>query len=374
MNNRVAFIAAPYGFGPSSKAIAVSSHLGRSIEADYYGDGPPLDMAKSSNQFSQCLRLDFTQPAEDVSTLLSAYKVLVFVNTMRYIPSLSMRYDSIVYIDTLAWLRDEQPACLNSIKACFAQKFFRYSESPDRMMSGRYCQTSAIVPRTLSCACCPGGDRISACNKSPIVHCGGLYSPVMYDGADVAFVECLYDAMRDVPSPLRVILPRHLQDHFRDINSALSVIDCSPVSVHEHIAGSVFALTTSGIEFTYECVSLGVPVIFLPPFNASQYLQLKYYEQAFHGSISFQLDDDMLKPKSSMLDEATALIQEKGVQGVWREQFASIGSCLEDYLQGDAADPALREVGDRQQTEMRAVGNGGAEVVAQRIVVELFGG
>ena len=46
-SKRIAFVAAPYGFGPSSKAIAISSHLPDSIVRDFLGDGPPLGVGAS---------------------------------------------------------------------------------------------------------------------------------------------------------------------------------------------------------------------------------------------------------------------------------------------------------------------------------------
>src|ERR1043166_6891771 len=102
----VAFVAAPYGFGPSSKAIAISSYLPRSIERVFFGDGPSLDLARDSGEFCACTRLDFGMSGVEVAEAMSRYRILVFVNSTRFLYNCSQSDASIVFVDTLAWIRE----------------------------------------------------------------------------------------------------------------------------------------------------------------------------------------------------------------------------------------------------------------------------
>jgi len=374
MQNSVAFIVAPYGFGPSSKAIAISSFLPNSIERVYFGDGPPLEVAKSSNQFSKCVKIDFLQPGERIATILSAYKVLVFINTMRFVPAMSKIHNSLIFVDTLAWLRKSQPLCLHLVKAYFAQRFFHYNVSSILTLNDNFYLTGAIVPKTINFTISvTKEEKLLSKVKSPIIHCGGLFSPVMCKGADIEFVHQLFEIVKNINEPLRIILPKHLHHFFRNNNNTyLSVIDCSPITVHKHIVGSLFALTTSGIEFSYESIILGVPTLFLPPFNASQHLQLAYYKKTFYESILFQLDNELPQFHSDSLDKDTVAIQKRGMDGIWKNQFESIGNYLQNAVLSDKLIADLKAVRENQKKEMQLVGHGGADDVATYIMREVY--
>ncbi len=373
MKNSVAFIVAPYGFGPSSKAIAISSLLPNSIERVYLGDGPPLEVAKSSNQFSKCIKIDFLQPGYRIATILSSDSVLVFINTMRFVPALSKTHKSLIFVDTLAWLRESQPLCLHLVKAYFAQSFFRYNVSSELTLNDNFYLIGAIVPKTINATIgVTKEERLLSQVNSPIIHCGGLFSPVMCKGADIEFVHQLSEMLKNIDEPLRIILPKHLHHCFRNSNTYLSVIDCSPITVHKHIVGSLFALTTSGIEFSYESIILGVPTLFLPPFNASQHLQLTYYKKTFCQSILFQHDNELQQIHSNSLDKETVAIQKRGMSGVWKNQFESIGNYLQNAVLSDKRSAVLKAVMENQKEQMQSVGHDGADDVATYIMQEVY--
>src|SRR5262245_47927121 len=107
----VAFIAAPYGFGPCSKAVAISSYLPRSVDRVVSSDGRPLEMAHRSQQFSHCFQLDLTISQDSAAQMLSSYRPLVFVNTTRFIGGSPQLGQSTILVETLGWLRASPPAC-----------------------------------------------------------------------------------------------------------------------------------------------------------------------------------------------------------------------------------------------------------------------
>jgi hypothetical protein len=371
MNKSAAFIAAPYGFGPSSKAIAISSHLPRSIDRVFFSDGPPLELAQRSNEFSSCVQLDFTWQEDRVAELLSSHSVLVFVNSTRFIPASSREVGSIILVDTLAWLRKSRPACSRLLTAYFAQRFFDHCFSTDITSMENFHAVGAIVPTAISVKSNNRNHADSIRVKSPLIHCGGLCSPAMYQGADEEFVEQMFESIKTIKEPLRVVLPKHLHNPFLSrVTEHVSLIDCSPLSVHEHISGSSFSLTTSGIEFTYESLFLGVPTLSLPPFNATQYLQLEYHQQSFNGCVPFHLAPEQYELSFACLDKATGDIQKRGVRDTWRTQFEMVASRLEKIM---AQTPivALDDLRRKQLRAVQKVGSNGAQIIATHVVQSL---
>jgi len=366
-SNRVAFIAAPYGFGPSSKAIAIASHIPSAIGREYLGGGPPLGLARASGAFSNCVKLNFNTPADIVAEYLSRYSILVFVNSTRFISAASRFRGSIVFVDTLAWLRDGRPQNLPEHIPYFAQRFFEHGFAPELASTPLFCQTGAIVPKSF-------GDLKTKNNEpenSPLVHCGGLCSPAMRPGSDTVFVSHLLSSLDQTGLSMRIILPSHMHRDFATITTKrLSIVECSPIDVRDHIEGSSFILTTSGIEFTYECLLLGVPTLYLPPFNASQLLQLEYYRNHIFGCIQFDTECPVRRPNEGSLDSATADIQEDGMRGRWRHQFNSVSAFLAES-NGRVLLDALPVIEQQQKEAVSRVGSAGATTIAEHIVETL---
>lgn len=369
MRNSVAFIAAPYGFGPSSKAVAISSYLPRSIERVFVSEGPPLEMARGSNEFSTCIHLDFSAEIESVEKQLSSYDVLVFINSTRFIlPSITTGRPTIL-VETLAWLRDARPPCAPLLSAYFAQGFFHWPFASELESMENFYAIGVIVPRTVSAAF--GANGASSPTKSPLVHCGGLFSPAMIDGAAEEFAAQAFAAITTLKEPVRAILPAHLHERFRTrVADSISLLDCSPLSVHEHIMGSEFSITTTGIEFTYESMLLGAPTLFLPPFNASQYFQLAFHRNACSDSVPFGADAGRRPVEFSSLHQATAEIQKVGMAGIWGVQFEEVSRFLQRLLPKERT-PILRRIRERQQKAIEGIGVDGAQRVASHALREV---
>jgi hypothetical protein len=367
----VAFVAAPYGFGPSSKAIAISSHLPRSVPRTFLGDGPPLDMARRSKEFSSCVRLDFKTDEAHARELLAEYSVVVFVNTMRFLQAASNSCDAVIFVDTLAWLRTSQQLPSAPLSAYFAQRFFDYPFPTKLRAMRNFHAVGAIIPKTFFTSTCKADD-VARYPRSPIVHCGGLFSPAMYEGANSTFANHVSETLKRVDKPLRVIAPEHMRGQIAcNSTKHLSLVDCTPLTVSEHIVGSSVALTTSGIEFTYESMFLGVPTVFLPPFNISQHLQLQYHRRAFPSSIQFTFSADGVCAPLSSLDQETATLQTNGILGRWTGQFEAIGHFLDRVLSGNA-DAELDALRHAQTESVNRVGNDGAQTIASCVMHNLI--
>lgn len=126
VSNHVAFIAAPYGYGPVSKAVAISTYLPSSISRTFIGDGPSIALAQKSRAFNRCIRIDFTQRIEHIQECLAKFQVLVFINTTRFIGAWCKANHYVIYVDTLAWLHGEPPPNAGLAHSYVGQTFFHH--------------------------------------------------------------------------------------------------------------------------------------------------------------------------------------------------------------------------------------------------------
>ena len=366
----IAFIAAPYGYGPSSKAIAISSHLPRSIRRVFLGYGPALHLARSSKEFSSCIELNFNSRRECIAKLTAPYDVLIFVNTTRFISTPVTVGRPTILVETLAWLRDKPPSCASLLSVYFAQQFFHHPFSHELDALCNFTVVGAILPSSIL-AVMSSENTSTPTLKSPLVHCGGLFSPAMVTNADLDFVTRTLDILNTLDEPVRVILPQYLHSRFQPhITGKITLLKCSPSTIHEQIIGSEFCLTTTGIEFTYECMALGIPILFLPPFNASQHHQLEYHRHSLAESVPFRVDANLAEAGFLALSESTTSLQKTGMSERWPVQFAETSHFL-DRLRTSEKAPLLRTVRDRQREVIDGVGSDGAQAVALWVVREL---
>ena len=374
MHDAVAFVAAPYGFGPSSKAISISSHLPPSVSRVFFSDGPALDLAACSGAFHHCRQLSFSSSTAMAPVKLTDFRVIVFVNSTRFITAPPNNEQTIVFVDTLAWLRKSIPTFANSVDAFFAQRFFGQQFLEELSSTSSFHSVGAIVSKSISTASRERGNKNLKDQRTPLVHCGGLFSPAMVKGADISFVQNLLEFLKATSIDCRVILPRYLIEQFACHGlEKITLTECSTNTVHNHIAGTSYVLTTSGIEFTYEAMIIGAPVIFLPPFNATQYLQLRHHKAVTPSAVSFDLNYGSADIDPLSLDHATKRLQFDGMNGRWESQFQAIAQYL--GCRSQALSPNhllnLRRV---QSESVRKVGWDGAETIAAYIVDQFCNG
>lgn len=368
MRCSVAFIVAPYGFGPSSKAVAISSYLPRSVDRVFVGQGPPLEMARQSDEFSACVPLNFHNGAGDASALLAGFDVLIFVNSTRFISASLISGRPAILVETLAWLRDEPPPGAPMLCAFFAQRFLDHPFCPALEAMANFFAIGPIVPKGLSAA--QRNVRTPGPVRSPILHCGGLFSPVMVHGAAETFVTHALGAAGQFNGTMRALLPLHLHEAVpTSLERKIHLVESSSLSVHEQLVGSEFALTTTGIEFTYESMLLGVPTIFLPPFNASQHFQARHHARTCSDSVPFEFGGEA-PSEFEALHDATTTLQHAGMDGRWPTQFAAVSNFLERFTPEERG-PFLSRLQARQRSMIGCMGADGAQAVAARILREV---
>lgn len=369
MTKSVAFIVAPYGFGPLSKSLAVSSYLPRHIARSFIGFGASLDAAKRTGEFTESLELDFASPPSIVHSHLSGFDCLLFINTTRFISATSALSSPIMLLETLAWLRQSQPDYSHLLTKYFAQRFLDRGFADALEEMDKFLPVGAIIPR-LSIRDLPEVE-LSPEEKLPILHCGGLFSTEMIDGADYAYVLQALNFAKSLKRRIRIILPEHLHAALKhEFTDLIELVECSPLTVCKHLARSSFALSTTGIEFTYECMNLGIPVSFLPPFNASQIHQLSEHQRICPESILFETRGKVQSEAFELLHTSTAAMQREGIAGLWTTQFGELQMALCD-VNGCFFEGVLRRISEAQSLLSRRMRFDGAKIVSDDIIKAL---
>ena len=90
----------------------------------------------------------------------------------------------------------EPPPSSSLLSGYFAQRFFDHAFSPQINAMKNFHAVGAIVPKSIS-SVMTRGDAAFSPRRSPIVHCGGLFSPAMIEGAGSEFVMQALNAIRN---------------------------------------------------------------------------------------------------------------------------------------------------------------------------------
>ena len=372
MRKTLGIIAAPYGFGPTSKAIAIASFFPAHAKPTFLSEGPPLELARSSAAFGDCLKLPFNAAPNVAEDALAEFDILLFVNSTRFItPSLAEKL-SVILVETLAWLRDGPPDCHSYLRAFFAQNFFNRSFPEEIANLENFREVGAILPQEY-----PKRTRsvytANLAEKRPLVQCGGLFSTQMIGGSAEFFLSQAIDLARRIEPPPRIIVPEHLRRFALDkATTEIEIVATTPLSISDHLLRSEYVVATSGIEFTYEAMFLGVPVLFLPPFNASQACQLDFHRTANPISVSFDCLNADVPSGHSRMHAWTARIQTSGMQGAWHSQFNRVSNYLDSFA-GKKKTDVLTALCRQQKSLLSSLGMSGGQMIAEYCLNELGG-
>lgn len=283
---QVVLTSAPYCYGPTSKLLAIVDELSSTCQVVFVGTGAAWDLAREA-PFHACIKINDrdTWNADAVSALLRASCLVSFLD-YRSIKIAQALQIPCLFFDTLLWSRSVLPNHTQDATEYIAQRFF-VGASVKQVRSIRY--VGAVLPRDHQRRW-PESSKFDA-----LVNFGGLKSPVMLREADLQYVRWvvrMLQASAMPPANLALCLPRHLACLEREIAVLLPgalITYPDPFEFGDMLHRSHVLLTVPGLETVLEALYLDKPMIFLPPYNGSQYLQLEIY-QNFHVGIPLAAD------------------------------------------------------------------------------------
>lgn len=186
-----------------------------------------------------------------------------------------------IFFDTLLWSRSSLPDNTENATEYIAQRFF---VTPDIHTPRPVHYVGAVLPKETV------RKRRTLAHVHTLVNFGGLKSPAMLPDADLNYVRWVVHILQRSAVPaahLTFCLPRHLASAAHNIQMCLpqsSIEFPDPSAFADLLHRSCTLLTVPGLETVLEALYLNKPMIFLPPYNGTQCLQLDIYEHLHIGA------------------------------------------------------------------------------------------
>lgn len=359
--------AAPFCYGPTAKLLCLASELQAGHRITYVGGEPGLSLARSAH-FDEVIRNDDRDNwNSNALAALTRADCLVSALDARALNVAANCGVPTAFIDTLLWLRTEALPHSRIADLYIAQAFFR--SHSEQVVAGfsNFLTVGPILPKSIEMARPPGRD------EGILVNFGGLTSPVMENAADTRFIEWILKAIREANLGRRrlvVCIPLHLASAGALATKLLpnaQIHSPSASEFHELVAECRVLLTVPGLEVALEALYLSRELVFLPPHNGTQALQLLEYQANGIGRACMSECFTAGNEFSGDLHSLTKAIQRRNLQNSLSKDATD--ALTEGILRGVGF--ALEGVGGcAGPTRLAALGANG-RVEASRRIAEL---
>lgn len=364
---RILCDAVPFGYGPIGKLLTICARLPASYEVTLLAANSSYELAQISS-FDKLLSCDTEDPTSLAHFRRQFTDADLFINVMNPV---SADYASsigtpMVHVDSLFWMWDQVPPSLAHAATYFVQNFV----GVDEQLKKFHIDTPAVVGAIID-------DRFRSTIKGNqlLINIGGLRSKLIQPGKNSNY-----------PTIIAGILERVLGHHsfpqvlftgdkatMSELARSCTIPNCrfealAHDSFLRELGRSSLLLTSPGLTTTYEAFGYGVPVVFLPPQNLSQFLILKRLRQ--RGAARFSVHWLDYYPES---DLDAGLPEEDGVRHVLAciQRFEADQRCqrlFQDTLAGALLEQSHDDILSGQDEFIEHYGATGAIGVADAIV------
>lgn len=328
-------IAAPYGLGPASKAIALAHAAKGKFRCSFIGSLTACSIAKLTNLFEHVDQIDYSSQFGSAHSSCQTASHTVFINTTRFISNRAKLPGKLYMVDTLAWMRTSPPNGAHHLEKYYVQTYISNQLASSIVSLGSTHEVEPIIVDPTLDAPLPRTDLLA---PHILVQVGGMGSPAAMQGSGNLYIKFLIANLNNLEGNVTLVLPPNLHQDFPS-EGKVQIACATPLTIGSLIRQSDLVLTTSGIEFMYECAARRTPMVFLPPFNATQEQQLSHLARHTPSAVLFSFHVGILAHKFEDLDRRTQSIQTAGQHGAWQRQLRSIFSTL-----GPLGDQELRDV------------------------------
>ncbi len=274
MRKRVFIYAAPFGYGPSGKALTMAKYLSseNEVTVGVFQD-EIVERYNSEAEGFKVLKLNTRVPSETIKALgLNAYDYWISVMEPRLVIYLSSigQHSRTIFIDSLAPWREKPIDYISPIRLYLAQYFPGIFNAINENVAEQVVITKPIINNHGQCK---KNDR-----QKVVLSFGGIQSPYCsYE----TFSKYIVDTIDSVANEcnklaLDVVVFGHqkLIDERFDYNN-IHIIGCERQDVFlDYLAEAKICISTPGVETFYEATSRSTPIFFLPPTNSTQLFQL----------------------------------------------------------------------------------------------------
>jgi hypothetical protein len=274
----VVLCALALGYGPAAKAIALASALrARGVRSRFAGSGIALELARRERVFDRVSELGPHAAAAARSQLADADAVISVMDPE--LAALACEVGRPLHVvDSLLWMRDEIPAAFRTARRYWVQEFPGVRERLGQLERAARV-VGAIVGPVPARAAGPAG---------LVVNLGGAGAAEVGANAGPEYAELVMrallrsGAMAAGRGPVTLLAGEACVSalRMRFPGAALRLASLSRSEALAAFAGAERVLTSPGLTASLEGFALGVPVLYLPPQNYSQWWILETLRRA----------------------------------------------------------------------------------------------
>lgn len=285
----ILFNAEPFGFGPSAAIAAIAQHFTGSGSHAYAGEQYSLDLQKHL-PYRAIFNMTGRSP-KDWDVTISGFDIVITAMDLGIANRSLSQGKRVVFYDALTWYWHAETqwpgieALIQHPRAFYiAQNFIGVRDRLADLEPNRYSIVPPITPHVNEPH--PGNN-----SDFVLLNLGGLKNPYTDDALLIEFARAITFALRQA-------LGQGVKIHIvtsETIAQALESADAAPhapESVSRMLRDCKFAVCTPGLGNIYESAAAQTPVIWLPPANDTQGLQLAHLRDA--GLIDAELSWEKL--------------------------------------------------------------------------------
>lgn len=265
--------AVSFGFGPVGKLIAIAELLNKKYKLDFIGSGCSFDLAKRSKLFNNYYNIDTTSSDSEIPVeIIDKYDVIISVINPIFGQQVLKRGKKLVVIDSLFYMWHSLHPVWKNCNLLIIQSFNKEEER----IKNEYLTNAFIVGPIISNMI---SSKISLSNERLVLNFGGADYPYISD-SDILpkFIKSLainLSNLGNFSEKTIAIGPRYLDELNELLDYGYSIKTFSHKEFMKLIRKSKVLMTVPGLTSTFEAFSLSIPVLFLPPLNYSQFLNLQ---------------------------------------------------------------------------------------------------
>lgn len=339
MKPRLLLLAAPFGFGPASKALMVAQALHAAWDVTIVS---ARDAVRFIDRFKpadvRCLEGDL-QPLPAESTALRAFDAFVSINhepAVHQLVKLGLARRTIFFDSILPWRAIHSPGGFSEpILAYLVQDFPGTARHLDLCRAEHVRLTAPMIWASAN------EGAATAHRGDVVVHLGGVTSPLADWSTMATPVGTIVGQVSAIAArhdrAVQVVGSHHLSTLTVPDPRCTLLGDVSPPEMAALLRDADLLVTTPGLGAIYEALALRVPVVLLPPMNSTQLHQyLAFTAEGLAGSCATPYHRVLTKGSQTLAwDRQTAFCIE-GLERRLAEGLGRLPSHMHALLATDA--------------------------------------
>lgn len=280
---KIVYDPVPFCFGPTGKAISINKELSGWSKSILLARGTSEQLGK--NEFDQVVKIKPTKHWFDRNKdMIESADLLI--NVMNWKTAISeINMAKFAMVDSLFWMWDKMPKKIANADFYFIQNFFPIDEQIKKFEISNPIKVGPIVTNV----------KKTKNNGKIVVHFGGVESDMIHFLKNSHYPITILNIISKAVGDRKVLfcgngkVLNYLKPLNKNKNFEFKLFHHDKFL--EIAANSSLIITTPGLTTVFELLNTKAPILFLPPSNYSQYLNLKKFQDEEIADKNINLDN-----------------------------------------------------------------------------------